>query len=715
MTVLAVVTRQQRAAWRRIVADTIAIGLPVVGLLAALVWRSFDMAWALGIGGSGVVLLAVYAVRRARRRDQDWLIGELDSRVPAFEDSSALLFRDWLALDGFGTLQRARLEARMDQVRTLDLRPDWSKRIIVGVWAIAIVPVVAIGVWSMPERPLATGTTAALRAASSGPPSIIGASLRIVPPAYTGLPAREQRALDARVPEGSSIEWAIDFAPRPSSATLDFPENSPVDLTFDGRRWMGSQIVSRSMLYRIEAPAMARQRLHRIDAVVDAAPVVQIVEPDNQLVQVTPGQTQWTPIFEASDDYGVAETASLRITVTQGDGENITFIQRSVAVRGRGSATQKRYSATLNLAREGMAAGSDMIVQLVVSDNRAPRPQEVEGPSVILRWPTGLALSEGLDGMMMPMTSAYFRSQRQIIIDAEALIAERPRPPATRFLDRSNSLGIDQAQLRLRYGQFMGEEAEGGTNGGIALPTNDAPVRPSLPTSDRQDAAPVDHDDHAHSNEATPSRAGSEIDVLGEFGHAHDSGDAATLFDPGTRSTLSLALDAMWSSERALRQGKPAEALPFANRALEFLKQAQQATRIFLGRTGSNLPSVDMSRRLTGERDGIVADLPPAPARQDIDTTLAATWRALEERPGSRVAAPTLNALDRWVRNNPGRLDDPLALRAAIDTVRDEPGCLPCRARLRSLIWNALERPSSSVRRREMPANRGRRYLDALQ
>jgi hypothetical protein len=483
-----------------------------------------------------------------------------------------------------------------------------------------------------------------------------------------------------------------------------------------GDRWTGARAIARPTLYRIEAPGLARQRLHRIDVVADAAPVVRVVSPDSQLVMVTPGQRRWTPVFEATDDYGVGGVASLRITVTQGDGENITFKQRSMPLRGRGDAKRLRFSIPLDLAREGITPGSDLIVQIVVGDNRAPQRHVVEGPSVILRWPADLTLADGLDGALQRAMPAYFRSQRQIIIDAEALIAQRRRLDPDAFVDRSNGLGVDQAQLRLRYGQFMGEETEGGGGGGIALPTNDAPARPALPTSDTPlanapppQAAPNEHD---HTDDAAPSNLGAPIDVVSQYGHAHDTGDAATLFDAGTRSTLSQALDAMWGSERALRQGKPEEALPFAYRALELLKQAQQATRIYLARTGSNLPPVDLSRRLTGKREGIVAGDLISPPRPPADPVLADAWRALDER--SSTTPLNLAALDRWTQANRARLADPLAISVAIDTVRDEPDCLACRRRLRALLWTALERPSASVRRRDAPDARGRRYLDVL-
>ncbi len=720
MNALAILTGYQQAARRRAALEAFATGLPLVLAGGVTGWRLFGAGAGLGAVLLGAVVLALIARHRASRFDQRWLIGELDARLPRFEDSSSLLFQPQAVSGSLAALQRERLEGRIAEATTVDLRPPFARRQIALAWGIAAVVLLAITVW--PEAGRRAGSDGATSEPSSpvGAPQITGVRLRIIPPPYTGLPERKQRSLDARVPEGSRIEWSVGFSPRPASASLAFPEGRPVPLADGGARWNAVQIVDQSMLYRIEAAGLPRQRLHRLDAVADAAPVVRVVAPRTQLVMVTPGQTRWTPVFEASDDYGVAEVASLRITVTQGDGENITFNQRSIALRARGEARRRQYSATLDLAREGLAPGGDMIVQLIVSDNRSPERQEVEGPSVILRWSAGRTLADGLDGLLTPTMPAYFRSQRQIIIDAEALIAERRRLASDRFLDRSNALGVDQAQLRLRYGQFMGEESEGGGSGGIALPTNDAPERPALPTNDAPASRPApdeahhDGDGHDHGGDNGDSNLRSAVDVLGEFGHAHDSGDAATLFDPGTRSTLRQALDAMWGSERALRQGRPDEALPFAYRALELLKEAQQASRVFLPRLGSNLPPIDLSRRLSGKRDGIAPDALAPPRRTPADATVAEAWRALQEAPGSRRTPLRLDGLDRWVRANRERLADPLALMAAMDTVRNEPDCVECRRRLRALLWAALDRPAASVRQREAPGSRGQRYLDAL-
>jgi hypothetical protein len=697
--------RHRHSAKQRVVLDTLAVGLPIVLAFAALGLRWFEVPGAIGVLVVGAGVLGWIALQRTDRFDQAWLTAALDAHAPGLEDSSDLLFQP--ATDGLAALQRARLESRLSKAATVDLRPDWSRRWIPWTAGVSAVLILAALVW-----PTAYGTVLgpekAETASPPGAPRLTGAKLRITPPAYTGQRPFEQSGLDVSAPEGSRVEWTVSFRPHPDTAGLSFPGEAALALRRDGGRWLGERVFERSALYRIEGAGLARQRLHRLEMIPDAPPLVRVVTPDSALTLTTPGQTRWAPAFEVRDDYGVETVAQLRITVTKGEGENITTTVRTQPLTGPGPARLKRFAAGLDLAREGLAQGGDMIVQLIVSDNRSPHRQTVEGPSVILRWPAAMGLADGLDGMAKQVMPVYFRSQRQIIIDAEALIAQRAKISPDAFLDRSNGLGADQAQLRLRYGQFMGEKAEGEPH--LDLPTSDAPA---LPIDDGTPApakpAPEHHDDDDHGHGAVDLN--DMKSVVAEFGHAHDTGDAATLFDPGARSTLAQALDAMWDSERALRQGKPKDALPHAYKALNLLKTAQQAGRIFLARTPPKLPPVDLSRRLTGKREGIAPGRLTPVTRDTADTPAVEVWRALGERPNAPIQ---LDALTRWVNANAKRLADPLALSAAIDTGRNEPQCQDCRRKLRTLLWTALERPPAAVHRRDPADARGRRYLDAL-
>jgi hypothetical protein len=294
----------------------------------------------------------------------------------------------------------------------------------------------------------------------------------------------------------------------------------------------------------------------------------------------------------------------------------------------------------------------------------------------------------------------------------------------------------------LRYGQFLGEESEGAPQ---LMPTNDAEDEQAAAGDEHADkpagdqnasvagqpagpatappatAAPANADTHDdHGEEGGPQRQatfGEEQAVLEQFGHTHDHAEAATLLDPETRKLLKSALDEMWQSEVHLRQGHPERALPYANRALVFIKQVQQASRIYLARVGLELPPIDPARRLGGDRAGLGdrADLlvdATAP-----DPLLADAWRALAPQPASTEAdanRPDLDALTRWLAANGTRSSDPLALAAAIDEVRRDRDCAACRARLRALLWPMLARPPSAPGERKPSGRSGDAYLDAL-
>jgi hypothetical protein len=405
-------------------------------------------------------------------------------------------------------------------------------------------------------------------------------------------------------------------------------------------------------------------------------------------------------VFEASDDYAVDALARLTITTAIGQGENVRFAERTQTVTGTGDPRRRRFVVDLPLAGYGLEPGSDLVVQLTVADTRVPAPQVVRGPGVILRFPVPQPPeAQGLELMARQQMPAYFRSQRQVIIDTEALIKQRKTLTPEEFLARADTIGVDQRLLRLRYGQFVGMEAE------------EVP-KPPLPIADRDAPAEPEHydgDGHDHSADRKPPVFGEMGDITAEYGHVHDESEAATLLDPGTRELLKAALDAMWEAELQLRSGRPEAALPFENVALDKIKQVQQATRIYLPRIGAQQPPIDMARRLTGKRAGLVG----APARLTpfaIDDAVPATaWRALAA-PG----AIDLAGLEQWVRANSARLRDPLSVLAAIDAVRAAPAAPRAREALRAQLWTVLTRPPAGVRRRSDGGALGQRYTQGL-
>jgi hypothetical protein len=363
-------------------------------------------------------------------------------------------------------------------------------------------------------------------------------------------------------------------------------------------------------------------------------------------------------------------------------------------IRGDGDHHQQRYAHRLDLTALGLAAGDDLIVRLSVDDNRSPTPNSARSASLILRWPPASgAEPTGMEGMVRQTLPAYFRSQRQVIIDTEALIAQRATMPADRFADRSDEIGVDQRLLRLRYGQFLGEEAE-----------------------EARDATTDEHDHAAADGESGVSDA-----VLEQFGHTHDIPEAATLLDRETRELLRSALGEMWQAELHLRQGHPARALPFEYDALERIKQVQQASRIYLARVGLELPPIDATRRLSGDASGVRSRGDALTASTTEGALPAEWWQRLGDSlpavdsVGSSSPTSDLGALAEWVRARETQLPQALELLAAIDALGSDPRCAACRQRLRALLWPLLPTPATATGTRAAPGTSGAAYLDALQ
>lgn len=710
----------QRARRRRALI-TLLLGLPwaLAATVLALRLAGFDTACV--VGTVSLLACAAFATAHVRQLDRQWLQRQLDGSG-ASEDSADLLFADAATLNPLQQRQRTHVLAMLERAMP-ELRPRWPRGALALCWIAGLAVVVLAFGWprsgpgSVPVRTPVPGS-----AAAAGPLRLQSPRLRIDAPAYTGQATLTQNALDAKVAADSRLSWSLRFDRAPDKAWLQFHDGRRLPLSEREGQWQAQDVARMPLLYRVVSePALAETRVHRLDVVADRAPSVRVLEPTASLVLGTPGQRQWALRFEASDDYGVAAQATLSITTTQGSGENITFVKRSVTLAGSGEATARRFAHTLDLAALGAQPGNDVIAQLEVRDNHAPTPQTGRSSSVILRLPSAeVALGAELEGRIKKTLPAYFRSQRQIIIDAEALIRQRRSLAAEDFVKRSDAIGVDQRILRLRYGQFLGEESEGAPK---PPPTSDLPTS-DAPTADgHDDDHEHDHgaqagaqDDHGHDHGSTanadiPPVFGSETDVLSEYGHAHDHAEATTLLDPQTRATLKAALDQMWSAEGELRQGRPEQALPFAYKALGFIKQVQQAERIYLARVGPELPPIDESRRLGGDRAGLASRELPLAARTPPDPAIVEAWQRL----GDDNGAPDLDALAAWQQRNAAYLPDALDLAAAIEQLRIEPDCGDCRQRLRAQLWRALQRPLPQTMRRSAADAMGQRYLDALE
>jgi hypothetical protein len=643
-----------------------------------------------------LALLAVLVMLALQHRDRRWLARRLDAMRPELEDSATLLWQ--AAPQGLAALQAARLRERVAALRAHDLQlaPRAGPLALNALLALVAAGLIAGQPWRVTQVDVVPAQDPGTEAAPASP-ALVAQQVRIIPPFYTGLPAQSQASLDASVPEGATVHWRLRIEPVPQAVALRFHDGETLALSAIDRDWQAERRIDRAVRYRLLVdgevldPTAAAAR---IDVIADQPPRISVSAPAQTLTLLDAA----APIrlqFEASDDHGLG-AAELTLTLAQGDGEQVQVSERRLALSGSGTNTLRRYDPPLDLAALGFARGDDLILRVSVSDNRSPVAQRSDSPAYILRWPNPVALeAEGFDGLVQRTLPAYFRSQRQIIIDSEALLAARDAIEADRYLQRSDAIGVDQRLLRLRYGQFLGEEAE---SGAVA----------ALPEGHHLD------DGHDHGAEHAAASASDADAIIAEYGHLHDQAEAATLFDPATRELLRAALREMWQAELHLRQGAPELALPFEYRALDFIKRVQQANRVYLARVGLDLPPIDPGRRLSGDRSGLRPRPDPLVPHDAVQTAAEALWQSLGQ-PAPAVDRTAFDAFARWLREHESTLPDPLALHDAIDAVLRQPDCHDCVERLRALLWPLRPLPAAGVGLRPAPGTAGHAYLDALQ
>ncbi|PKM07427.1 MAG: hypothetical protein CVV14_08710 [Gammaproteobacteria bacterium HGW-Gammaproteobacteria-4] len=696
--------RLLRTARLRRVLIVVVCALPLLAVAGAAGWRWLGRDGTCALVAGALLATALLALAHASRLNLLWLCRRLDATQRNMDDSSALLLQHPATMAPLAKLQRARIAGRLRHASAADLREAWPRNTLLSLWLLGLAGVASIALVPRASPPLpATATPVAADEPATSVPHLAGASIDIAPPTYTGLNAYTSNELDAQVAHGARLHWRLRFEPEPTQASLVFLDGLVLPLTLVEGEWQAERELTAAALYRIEAAAAAVEmgkRIYRVQTLPDRPPELRVIAPTQALSLHRDGQTTWSVLLEASDDYGLG-SAQAAITHSQGSGENVQFSDSTVTLAGTGSATRRQYRHDIDLDALGYSEGDDLIVSLSVRDNRQPEANISKHPSLILRWPPAAsAASDALEGIVQTTLPAYFRSQRQIIIDTEALIAERAQLAKAEFVDRSDAIGVDQRILRLRYGQFLGEEAEG-----IERP----------PEDDDGDEADADHrePEPGHEHEAEPARLGDDVAVVAQFGHSHDHAEATTLFDPATRALLKSALDAMWQSEGMLRQGQPADALPHAYRALDFIKQVQQASRIYLARVGLELPPIDFARRLSGKRDSLRSRRDPLADADAQRLPVAEAWQALD-RPEHDIDSK-LAALANWIvaQDDPdGVLLDALAASAS---VRRDPACIACRSQLKQALWPLLPTPPANAALRPQLSESARAYLDAIE
>jgi hypothetical protein len=353
----------------------------------------------------------------------------------------------------------------------------------------------------------------------------------------------------------------------------------------------------------------------------------------------------------------------------------------------------------------------------------------------LVQWQDTAAATSALDmGLGVNTAPAYFRSERQIIIDTEKLLVEKNKLTPAELANRANALGFDQQSLRLRYGRFLGEESEKGL--GAQAPSH-SPIAeddeaPAPPAAHAPTAEADDHD-HDHDHAAPTQKPGTlasltaETDALMDpYIHKHDDAETADFLEPAVKAKLQAVLGEMWAAELRLRTGQLAAARPYEYRALRLLKEVQQQTRAYVRKAGFTPPPLpEATLRLTGELKGAAAPhrqaTVPAPAAQPA-VRGALRWLAAAQagQTGRPADAATLDqagqALAQAALQKPGAYLPALrALRTlAADARAGRQPCPSCLVPAERALADLLPIPPTAGAVPTAPGRLARRYFQEL-
>ncbi len=689
-----ITTAARAVRWARYQQD-FAVGFGLAALILVLIKRFTTVDWPLALtvaGGIFLVFIAVMVWRGWSTRVTPIRYAHfLDDRFPEFEDSTELLLKPTKKLTAFQKLVHEDLIRRfqsLEDSKQLDaIKPQPNLRPVAlfllliatvgnAVWLITWDDFVEIGS-PQTEQTLET---------SINPVQLESIVVDLSPPSYTGKAQVTATGGSFEAISGTQAKWFIALDGPANHVQLKMHDDEVLTLQkADDNSFSSTMWSVRNTAYQLLIDGQIVGGSHTVRAIADEAPRVTLSDPTNAVTLFTdsPGD-----LFQIAgnvvDDFGL-DNAVLRVTLALGSGEQVAFREQEHPLNITPSNTKAyRLSAQLDLTDLGLVPGSELYFFVEATDNRAAAPNVGTSGTYVIRW-YGEDNIEVLpiDALAVNVLPEYFRSQRQIIIDTELLISQSDEISTMEFAQRAQEIAIDQKLLRLRYGQFLGEEFESDIGG--------------VPTVDEHDDEESEEHDHEaeHVAEQLIDEDDPVMEAIAEVAHFHDRTEQATLFDPETTSLLKQALAAMWDAELQLRLAKPSLALPFEYQALEHLKKVQQSSRIYLSRVGFKPTPIDMERRLTGELDDIQdfsrnKPATPNPITQRIRNMLDPVTR------GDMAAAQSVLSLDELqtyletqVEKQPALLDSV----AAVQELKADPNCGECRSRLLANLWQHLDPP----------------------
>jgi hypothetical protein len=599
-----------------------------------------------------IIVLAIVFLLLVKKISEQDVVKFLNQRFSDLEESCHLLLKPLGSLNSLERLQFSKVENRLNE--KLETPAVLRKKIrsfsILLVIALLTTTTLYIIPYNFNQHSTSVGALESVATANKQEtklPQVEVVNLKITPPAYTGKGSREQDRFNVVAEQDAVLQWNITTTAAVKEVQLIFNDKTAVRLQPTDRRhivWTGNKAVVSSGFYQVKIGSNFSQ-FYQVEMVKDQPPVIAIQSPKPNTV-IEYGQPQKVVInVSLSDDYGI-ESTYINATTASGSGEAVKFKEQQISFTNF-SAGRRQYQLQkqVDLAGLGMQPGDELYFYINAKDNYH---QQKRSDVYVVRMEdtTQLMSMEGLESGV-DIKPEFFRSERQIIIETEQLLKDRDTINVEIFNKKSSDLGIDQKLLRLRYGKFLGEESE-----------SEIGEDHRNPSSNHNDAGDI----------------GNADKILDQYSHKHDNAEDPTFFDANTKKQLLATLSEMWKAELQLRTLKPKEALPFEYKALRLLKDLQQQTRAYVGKTSTKTTPLKPEIRLTGDLSKVVQPVVEENFQQKTDpiTTLRKALGILEQvRNKEALQKPSLQILEQAsMQLSTKAASEPAAYLASLEALR---------------------------------------------
>jgi hypothetical protein len=234
----------------------------------------------------------------------------LNGAVPEMEDSAALLEA---ADTPIARLQQQRLFARLDAaVSRQQLRQIARQHVSSGLPILLVSAVLAGMVWYATTRPSEEGAvTPPSPVSSATAATLAGLTLKLAPPAYTGVAASTSAPRDLQVPEQTVVTWCLTGGAGGNNK-IELGNGETLEPGEQCARWTATE----SVVWRW------RGARHTLRVIPDAPPEITISAPTQMIQDLRDNATGTTMTVQVKDDYRITR-ATLHMTLAQGRPQTI--------------------------------------------------------------------------------------------------------------------------------------------------------------------------------------------------------------------------------------------------------------------------------------------------------------------------------------------------------------------------------------------------------